>query len=136
MPQISGYHHVSLPAADVLRTGDWYERVFGFTRVMIEEDEYRVTALMLGHHAGIILYLHQAPAQLDAWRGPLAGAPVLGFLVADHAELTSWDAHLTGFGVEHSGPRQAHVGWALDVVDPDGLRIQLHTHEAVSADGT
>jgi len=135
MPQISGYHHVSLPAADVLRSGDWYERVFGFSRVLIEEDEDLVTAVMLGHPVGIILYLHHAPEQLEAWRASVAGAPVLGFRVASYDELMSWEASLAGLGVEHSAPRPAHVGWALDVVDPDGLRVQLHTRESVSTEG-
>ncbi len=134
MPRISGYHHVSLPAADVLRTGDWYERVFGFARVLIEEDEDHVTAAMLEHPTGIILYLHHAPEQLAAWRGSVASAPVLGFRVSSYGELTSWEASLGVLSVEHSGLRQAHVGWALDVIDPDGLRIQLHTSESVTTD--
>jgi len=46
------------------------------------------------------------------------------------------DGRLAEFGAERSGPRQAHLGWALDVIDPYGLRIQLHTQEAVSADDT
>ena len=135
MPHISGYHHVSLPAGDVLRTGDWYERVFGFARVLIEEDEDHVTAVMLEHPAGIILYLHHAPEQLEAWRGSVARAPVIGFRVNSYDELRSWEASLPLLSVEHSALRQAHVGWALDVIDPDGLRIQLHTSEPVSTDG-
>ena len=35
-----------------------------------------------------------------------------------------------------SSPRQAHLGWALDMTDPSGLRLQLHTYEAISADDT
>ena len=47
MAQICGFHHVSLPASDLGRSGDWYERVFGFQRVLIEEDEDRVTMVVL-----------------------------------------------------------------------------------------
>ena len=47
-----------------------------------------------------------------------------------------WDERLAELGAQHSGPRQAHLGWALDVIDPSGLRIQLHTYEAISADDT
>jgi hypothetical protein len=47
-----------------------------------------------------------------------------------------WDNRLTELGAEHSSPRQAHLGWALDVIDPSGLRIQLHTREVLSADNT
>ena len=47
MAQICGFHYVSLAASDLGRSGDWYERVFGFQRVLIEEDEDRVTVVML-----------------------------------------------------------------------------------------
>ena len=39
-------------------------------------------------------------------------------------------------GAQYSSPRQAHLGWALDVTDPSGLRLQLHTYEAISVDDT
>ena len=61
MLTITGLHHVSVPAADVVRSSDWYERVLGFA------------------------------------------------------------------------PRPPR--WALDIAGPDGLRIALHTHEELSADG-
>jgi hypothetical protein len=61
---------------------------------------------------------------------------MLSFRVASRADLVRWDARLTELGAEHSSPRQAHLGWALDVIDPSGLRVQLHTFEAVSADDT
>jgi catechol 2,3-dioxygenase-like lactoylglutathione lyase family enzyme len=131
MMQISGFHHVSLPAADVDRSGDWYERVFGFLRILIEEEEDHVTAVLLEHPAGMLLWLHQSPDLGPAWRR----SPVLGFRVASQDDLVRWEKRLTELGAEHSGPRQAHLGWALDVVDPSGLRIQLHTREVISADG-
>jgi hypothetical protein len=28
------------------------------------------------------------------------------------------------------------LGWALDVIDPDGKRIQLHTREGLSGDAS
>jgi hypothetical protein len=48
--------------------------------------------------------------------------------------LLLWDKRLTELGIEHSSPRQAHLGWALDAVDPSGLHVQLHIHELISAD--
>jgi catechol 2,3-dioxygenase-like lactoylglutathione lyase family enzyme len=75
---ICGYHHVSLPVTNVLGSSDWYERVFGFARVVIEEQEDSV--------------------------------------------------------VEPSALHEAHLGWAVDLLDPDGTCIQLHTAEAVSVE--
>jgi len=134
MPQITGFHHVSLPARDVERSGDWYERLFGFECVLIEEEEDRVTALMLEHPAGMLLALHLAPDLVPPPPGRGLGTAALSFRVGSQADLLLWDKRLTELGIEHSGPREAHLGWALDVVDPSGLRVQLHTHELVSAD--
>jgi catechol 2,3-dioxygenase-like lactoylglutathione lyase family enzyme len=134
--RICGFHHVSLPARDVDRSGDWYERVFGFERVLIEEEENRVTMVMLEHPEGMLLCLHQVPDLDPAWEERSGTGAVLGFRVASAAELALWDRRLTELGAEHSSPREAHLGWALDVVDPSGLHIQLHTREAISADDT
>jgi len=136
MTQICGFHHVSLPASDLDRSSDWYEGVFGFRRVLIEEDEDSVTMVMLEHPEGMLLCLHRSPDLSLAWHGLGSAAAVLGFRVASRADLVLWDERLAELGAQHSGPRQAHLGWALDVIDPSGLRIQLHTYEAISADDT
>ena len=135
MVQICGFHHVSLPASDLDRSSDWYQRVFGFDCVLIEEDEDRVIMVMLEHPEGMVLCLHQGSDPDPAWH-ELASAAVLSFRVADRADLELWDKRLAELAVEHSSPRQAHLGWALDVTDPSGLRIQLHTNEVISADNT
>ena len=122
---------MSLPASDLDRSADWYERVFGFERILIEEEEDRVTMVMLEHPEGMLLCLHQSPEA-----SPVSAVAVLSFCVADRADLELWEKRLTELGARHSSPRQAHLGWALDVTDPSGLRIQLHTREAISVDNT
>ena len=136
MTQICGFHHVSLPGIDLDRSGDWYERVLGFERVLIEEDEDRITMVMLEHPEGMLLCLRQPPDLSPAWQGLGSAAAVLSFRVASRADLVLWDKRLTELGAKHSSPRQAHLGWALDVIDPSGIRIQLHTREAISAGET
>lgn len=49
MPKIAGLHHIAVAAKDAQRSGEWYERVFGFTRLLVEEEEDRVTDVMLEH---------------------------------------------------------------------------------------
>ena len=136
MAQISGFHHVAVPARDLDRSSDWYERVFGFQCMLIEEDEDRVTMALLEHPAGMLLCLHQLPSPGREWRGLDGAVAALSFRVASRADLVLWEGRLAELGAEHSSPRQAHLGWALDVTDPSGLRIQLHTYEMVSADDT
>jgi len=72
--QIAGFHHVSLPATDAERSADWYERVFGFECVLVQEEEDRVKAVMLEHPAGMLLSVHQSPDLVTRWYGS-PGAP-------------------------------------------------------------
>ncbi len=134
MAQIAGFHHVSLPARDAERSGDWYGRVFGFECVVIEEEEDHVKAVMLEHPAGMLLAVHQAPDLVTHWYGSPGAPAALCFRVGSRDDLARWDQRLTELGAEHSSPRRAHLGWALDVIDPSGLRIQMHTPEVISAD--
>jgi len=133
VPRICGFHHLSLAATDLERTSDWYERVFGFKRILIEEAEDCVTMIVLDHPEGMLLHLFR-PADLAPATQPTDGAAVLSFRVASRDDLMAWAERLSDLEVSYSGPRQAHLGWALDIIDPSGIRIQLHTYEAISSD--
>jgi len=135
MPQISGIHHVSLPATDVMRSTDWFERVFGFSCLLIKEEEDRIAMATMEHPAGVLLYLHQVPQEAAAASWLPGPASALALAVTDRPALMGWDSRLTDLGVEHGQPREAHLGWALDVIGPDGLRIQLHTREDLTSEG-
>jgi catechol 2,3-dioxygenase-like lactoylglutathione lyase family enzyme len=131
MPHITGLHHVSLPAADVMRSSDWYERVLGFVPILMEEGEDAVTMIALEHECRVLLYVRLAHGQIAA--GTAAGGAAVSFLVDSRDDLIAWHQRLTELGIEHTGPREAHLGWALDITGPDGLRIQMHTREELSA---
>ena len=103
---------MTLPARDLDRSGDWYERVFGFQRVLIEEDEDRVTMVLLEHPEGMLLCLHQPLDPSPPWHGLGSAVAVLSFRVTSHAELVLRDGRLAEPGAGHSSPGQAHLGWA------------------------
>lgn len=130
MPEISGLHHVALPTADALGGGEWYERVLGFSWLLVKEEEDRVTAAALEHPSGVVLFLHQADERFQAWHAFAAFA----LAVPDREALSQWERWLDLQGIDHSGVRPAHLGWALDLTAPDGFRIQLHTRPLVSSD--
>src|SRR5258708_15298617 len=130
MPDIIGLHHLSLLAVDAVRSGEWYERVLGFNRILVEEDEDGVTAVAVEHPCGIVLFVHQCSQRLPLPRE----SAVFALSVRDLEGLTEWTRYLAALGVAHSPPRLAHLGWALDVTGPDGVRFQLHTHETLSSD--
>ncbi len=134
MPDIVGLHHLSLPASDCVASSDWYERVLGFSRVLVEEDEDAVTTVALQHDCDVLLYLRLDRRGIETVDEAAPHGPALSFRVHSRRDLDAWDERLTALGVEHSVPRQVHLGWAIDFAGPDGLLIQLHTHERISAD--
>jgi glyoxylase I family protein len=134
MPEIDGLHHLSLPTSDCLVSSDWYERVLGFSRVLIAEEEAVVTTVALQHQCNVLLYLRLGRRENGAVDRTALHGFALSFLVPSRDDLDSWDERLTALGVDHSPPRQVHLGWALDLTGPDGMLIQLHTREPLSGD--
>jgi len=128
---LTGLHHVTVPTSDPLAGSDWYVRVFDFATLLIEERESEVVAVLLQHPCGARLLLRRAAAPLDA----LNGYPLFGLTVDSYTELLSWVEHFSTLDVEHSAVHQAHLGWAVTVIGPDLVRIQLHTDEGPSGDG-
>jgi len=125
-----GVHHVTVPASDPLAASDWYVRVFDFTRLLTEEREDEVTAVLLQHRCGARLMLRSSAHPLAALRG----YSLFSLSVADHDELLRWVEHLTSLDIEHSEVHEAHLGWAVTVIGPDLVRVQLHTAEGPSGE--
>ena len=130
VPLLVGVHHVTVPAGDPLAASDWYVRVFDFAPLLIEEREDEVTAVLLQHPCGARVMLRSSADPLAALRG----YPLFSLSVADHDELLRWAERLTALDVEHSDVHEAHLGWAVTVIGPDLVRIQLHTAEGPSGE--
>jgi catechol 2,3-dioxygenase-like lactoylglutathione lyase family enzyme len=118
-----GLHHVRIPVSDVDRSSDWYTWVFGFEARLLLEEEDRLVGIVVCHPSGLTLGLHRAPDLARALRGfcPLA------FSIGTADELTQWCSHLDSLGVKHSAPTEGHLGWYVEVPDPDDVIIGLNT---------
>jgi catechol 2,3-dioxygenase-like lactoylglutathione lyase family enzyme len=120
-------HHVRLPVSDVLASQDWYERTLDFRPVLVSEEEDAVTGVVMKHTSGVVIGLHLEPERARA----LAGFALLGLSVDD---LVPWLEHLDGLNVQHGGIVDGHLGACVQVRDPDGLVLELHTPDQPSAD--
>ncbi len=127
VPQIVGLHHVRLPVSNVLVSRDWYLDVLGFECVLVEEEEDRVTGVVLEHPSGVVIGLHEQPDRASALRGFV----VVGLAVSD---ATEWVEYLDRCNVVHGQLDDRHLGQCLRVADPDGMLIELHTLDQPSAD--
>jgi catechol 2,3-dioxygenase-like lactoylglutathione lyase family enzyme len=124
LAEISGLHHVKLPVTDVARSGDWYRRAFGF-RCQFEFREHgRLCGVALRHPVGDVgLALREDPRRAAA----LAGFDVLCLAVGTRADLDALLHRLDEGGIGHGTPSPGRGGDAVDVPDPDGHVVRLHT---------
>jgi len=127
---ILGLHHVRLPVSDVIRSRDWYVDVLGFEPRLLLEEEEEIVGAVVALPEGLTLGLHCAPELARALRGfcPVA------LEVGTSDELTRWCTRLDTLGIDHSEPAEGHLGWYVEVPDPDGLVIRLHTAAQPTAD--
>lgn len=125
-----GLHHVRLPVSDVMRSRDWYTDVLGFEPRLSLEEEDRVVGVVVDHRNGLTLGLHHAPALARALRGFCS----IALNVGTAHDLDRWCTRLDTLEIGHSAPVEGHLGWYVEVPDPDGLVIELHTSSQPSAD--
>lgn len=120
-----------IPVTDVVASRDWYRDVFGFGVVLDFEEEGGLVGSVLTHHSDVTtIGLHLDPERVPALRGFCLIALQVGTQLA----LNEWVEHLDGLGIGHSGVREGHLGLLVEVPDPDGVLVQLHTAEHPSAD--
>jgi catechol 2,3-dioxygenase-like lactoylglutathione lyase family enzyme len=121
---VSGLHHVKLPVRDVARSVGWYGRAFGFTRVWeIREDGELHGAALRHPDSGLQLALRRDPSRAAA----LAGFDTVCLAVGTRRDLDAVLDDLDERGVAHGSPLAGRGGDAVDVPDPDGHLVRLHT---------
>jgi len=95
------------------------------------EDEGGLVGTVLNHNSSAMtIGLHLDPERAAA----LSGFCLLALQVGDAPALYEWAEYLDGLGIGHSGVRDGHLGLLIEVPDPDGVLVQLHTAEHPSGD--
>jgi catechol 2,3-dioxygenase-like lactoylglutathione lyase family enzyme len=121
---LSGLHHVKLPVTDVAASRTWYSRAFDVeTEVEFREDG-ALRGVGLRHPAsGLRLALREDPVRARA----LAGFDTICLAVGTPGDLDALLHALERRGITHTPPVTGHRGMAVDVPDPDGHLIRVHT---------
>jgi catechol 2,3-dioxygenase-like lactoylglutathione lyase family enzyme len=125
MPELSGFHHVKLPVADLNRSRDWYTSVLGL-RVEIEfVEEGELMGLALGDAIGRLrLALRLDPVRAAA----LSGFDAIALEVPKREDVESWRERLDDLDQPHGGIVTGHKGGSvlIGLHDPDGIEIRLY----------
>jgi glyoxylase I family protein len=97
-PAVAGYHHFAPTVSDMEASAQWYERVFGMTRVPVA----------FPHHG----------AEQEGY----------AVVLAERADLDAWARWLDSLGVENSGVVDTGNPVPYSVVvfrDPDHIQLEL-----------
>jgi catechol 2,3-dioxygenase-like lactoylglutathione lyase family enzyme len=120
---LAGIHHVTLPVADVGRSRDWYAMAFGL-EVLHEATDAGAAEVTMAHPSvSIEVVLRHDPLRAQA----LAGFNALSFTVGTIDDLDALIERLDALSIVHGPPTASSTGVHVDVVDPDGLVVQLTT---------
>jgi len=122
--QISGLHHVKLPVTDVERSRDWYCSTLAFDGEIEFREDARLVGVGLRHlGSDLRLALREDPVRARA----LAGFDAVCLAVGTRADLDELLSRLDTAGVAHGQPVAGRGGDAVDIPDPDGHIVRIHT---------
>jgi glyoxylase I family protein len=133
-PAITGVHHFSPTVSDVEASAQWYEHIFGMTRVPLvfphygaEEGGYAV--ILMDPRSGMVIGLHHHEANPgQPFRESQTGLDHIAFGVANRADLDEWASWLDELGIAHSGVIDTDNPMPYSVVvfrDPDNIQLEL-----------
>lgn len=127
-PIIHGIHHLKFPVADLDRALEFYEAVFGATRIPELDHVSNGAAfayILSVPNLGTLLELRRNADLATLHRGfdPITLA------VETRSDLKVWAMHLDSLALRHSGLLVGAIGWVLVFEDPDLRRLRLYTRE-------
>lgn len=126
MPDIKGFHHVSLSVTDIDRSAAWYGDVLGFEPVTTVEGEgFRRTRLRASA-SGLTLTLTQHHAggseRFDERRTGLDHMA----LVVDSDDVQEWKERFEKLAVDHSEVKTTPAGGTVITLrDPDNIQLEV-----------
>lgn len=104
--------------------------VFAFEPILDLQEEPGLVGVVLRHASGLVVGLHRDRVRAAGIRA----FAILTLAVADRAALRASATRLDELGQPHTDLAEGHLGWYMDVPDPDGMLIRLHTATTVDAE--
>ena len=104
--------------------------ILGFKPILDLEQEDGVIGVVLRHDQGFVVGLHRDRSRAAS----LKGFAILGLTVEDRSQLERWVVEVDRAGIRRGSLEEGHLGHYLDIADPDGILIRLHTGAGADAE--
>jgi glyoxylase I family protein len=133
-PAVTGYHHFAPTVSDVEASAQWYERVFGMTRVPVTFPHHGgkkagYAVVLTEPRSGVTLGLHYHETNPgESFDESRTGLDHMAFGVGSRADLETWASWLDSLGIENSGVVDTGDPVPYSVVvfrDPDNVQLEL-----------
>lgn len=128
----SSIAHVRLTVADIERSRQFYESVFGWPVLLeLPENANATIRERLAFLFGGVIYdlggtlIGLRPVAEDRFDEDRTGLDHLAFRVASVAELNSAARHLDDLGVAHGRVKDIGPSYILEFRDPDNIALEL-----------
>jgi catechol-2,3-dioxygenase len=117
-----GFSHIQLRVHDVAASREWYSAVLGVETMTAADDGSYVA---LQHRPSRVVIV--ISSRVDGSSDGTAAVPLdhIAFAVPDGDTLELWADHLTEVGIEHPGVVLELGKPSLQLVDPDGISVEL-----------
>ena len=133
-PGVTGFHHFSPTVSDVEASAQWYEQVFGMSRVPAQfphngDEDGGYAVLLMEPNSGVAIGLHHHVRNPGAaFAEERTGLDHMASTVASRSELEAWTARLDELRISHSGITDIDTPMAFSTVafrDPDNIALEL-----------
>ena len=126
MPNVIGYHHLSLSVSDLGKSTEWYQQVLGLeVTAEIDGDGFRRNRLR-APDSGVTLTLtrhdHQSGETFSERR---PGMDHVALHVGAAEDVEALKERFTALGVQHSEPRVSDETAVITLRDPDNIQIEV-----------
>jgi catechol 2,3-dioxygenase-like lactoylglutathione lyase family enzyme len=123
---MNAIHHIALSVSDLMRTAEWYLKLFGDAEVFHSEGEGWKRVLLVWANGSMISFTKHERGNSGESFSPLhMGLDHIGISCRDQAEVVDWFKKLSELQFEHGPIEDAPYGWALTTRDPDNIPVEF-----------
>ena len=126
MPDIKGFHHVSLSVTDLDRSAQWYADVLGFEVVTTVDGEgFRRTRLRASASGLTLTLTEHGDKDGDQFDERRTGLDHIA-LVVDSADVEEWKSRFEEAEIDHSEVKSTPAGGSIITLrDPDNIQLEV-----------